>query len=263
MGLHVSHFTGNMQRSKSKPQDSSALFSLQELMRLEAERELEERLGEERRAEAEQRARETEEQRQQDEEKRRLAAEEERRMLVARREREEQARLQAIRDAERERARVAAEHVAELEALRSRQDHEQALAVLGRDRSKRRAKWIAVLSVSLLVLVGTGGGLVLRAQMQRTAELEDRIAALSAEIDAKTREISTTMSPDERKRREEELDELRRRIDVLQRGKVTPPPPPRVPPPNVARPVKKDDVCEQIRNNPNDPRRFDPANGCL
>jgi hypothetical protein len=254
-----------MHHGKSKPQDTSALFSLQELMRLEAERELDERRKQDEQLQADQRAREAEEQRQREHEQQRLTQEQERRALDAQREREEHARHGAIREAERERARIEAENAGRLEALRAQQQHEQALAALGRDRSKRRAKWLAVLSMSLLLLVAIGGGLFLRAQMHKTEELEGRIAGLQSEIDSKQRSLSTTTSPEERKRLEDELDALRNQVGALQTGK-TPPPKQVTPPPNNAGTrsgAKKDDVCEQIRSNPNDPRRFDPANGCL
>ena len=235
-------------------------------MRLEAERELEERRNRDEQLQEEQRAREADDQRQKDHEQQRVRDEQERTALAEQRGREEQARLEAIRDAERERARTEAEHAGRLEALRAQQQHEQALAVLGRDRSKRRAKWLAVLSLSLLLFVAIGGGLFLRAQMQKTAELEARIGGLQSEIETKQRAISTTTSPEERKRLEDELAGLRNQVDVLQTGNKTPQPKNVTPPPNNpgGRPApKKDDVCEQIRNNPNDPRRFDPANGCL
>jgi hypothetical protein len=250
---------------QSKNQDTSALFSLQEIMRLEAERELGERVKEDQRLQEEQRARENAEQLARKREEERVLAEEARRTEEARRRREEEVRLEAIREAERERARTEAEHAGRLEALRAQQQHEQALAMLGRDKSKQRAKWIAILSVSLLVIVGVVGGALLRAQMQRTRELEGNIAGLQAEIEKKQTEMAQATTPEKRKELEDQLAALNGQVDALKAGRTAPPPQQHVAPPPVQNRVvpKKDDVCEEIRKNPNDPRRNDPMNGCL
>jgi len=234
-------------------------------MRLEAERELEERRKADEKVLAEQRAKELEEERKRADEQRRIAQEEERRREAARREREEAARLDAIREAERERARAEAEHKARMDALKLQQEHEQALALLGRDKSKRRAKGIAIVSVLLCVGLAVAGGLVIRAQMHKTAELEGRIAAYQTEIDETNDKIRRSTSPEERQRLEDQLADLQRQRDALAAGaKVVPPQPKATTQPTVVRPQPKGvDVCEEIRKNPNDPRRFDPANGCL
>jgi colicin import membrane protein len=252
------------QSSRGKPQDTSALFSLQELMRLEAERELEERRKADERAAAEQRAREAEEAKRQDDERLRIAKEEERKLEAVRRDREEKARLDAIREAEQERARAEAEHTARMQTLRLQQEHEHALAALGRDTSKRRAKWLAAISVVVCIAVVVIGVFVVRAQMRKTAELEGQIAGLQSEIDEKQRQIATTTSPEDRKKLEDQLADLQHRVDTLSAGK-NPQPQQHIatPPANRTGVPKKDDPCEAIRNSPNDPRRFDPANPCL
>ncbi len=249
---------------QSKNQDTSALFSLQEIMRLEAERELGERVKEDQRVQQEQRAREQEEQLARTREEQRVAAEEQRRADDARDRREEAARHDAIREAERERARMEAENAGRLEALRAHQQHEQALALLGRDKSKRRAKWIAVLSVSLLVVVGVGGGIAYQQQVKRTEELSRQITQKQDEVDQKQREIARATTPEQRKELEDQLAALKGQVDVLKTGKTAPPQQHVAPTPTPNRVVpKKDDVCEEIRKNPNDPRRNDPMNGCL
>lgn len=256
-----------MHHGKSKPQDTSALFSLQEIMRLEAERELGERAKEDQRQLAEQQAREREEELARKREEDRLAAEEARRVEDARRQREEEARLQAIHEAERVRARTEAEHAGKLEALKAQQQHEQALAMLGRDKGKRRAKWIAIASVLALALVGSVGGFALYKQTQRTELLERQIGDKQREIDETRIQLSETTTPEQRKELEDKLAALQGQVDALKTGgKAASPLQHVTPPPVQNRPnnvQKKDDVCEEIRKNPNDPRRFDPTNGCL
>lgn len=78
-------------------------------------------------------------------------------------------------------------------------------------------------------------------------------------------QIAHSTSPEDRKRLEDQLADVQRQRDALVAGsKVAAAPPTQNVVPTVRpQPKKKDDVCEEIRKNPNDPRRFDPANGCL
>ena len=254
-----------MHTTRKPPQDTSALFSLQEIMRLEAERELAERRRAAARVDDERRAKEAEEARRREEEQQRLAAAEQQRREVEQRDREERARLEAMREGELERARIEAEHSARMDALRAHQEHERALTVLRQDRSKRRAKWIAALSAVACVVAIVAGAFVIRAQAQRTRELEAHVAGMQSDIDAKRAELSRTTSPEDRRALEAQIADLQRHIDALNAGKATPAPPRAsvAPVHRAAPPPGKPDVCEEIRKNPNDPRRFDPVNPCL
>jgi colicin import membrane protein len=252
-------------------QDSSVLFSLQELMHLEEDRVKEEQQRVAARLAAEERVRQEEEARRRAEEHARMAAEDARRRAEEQRAREEAARLEAIRVAELERARLEAENAARLQALRAQQEHEQKVAELGRDSSKRKLTWLAVGSSVVLVAALVGGGIAIKSQMDRAAALQQTIASIQGEQEDLQKKLAAAASPEEREKLQAQLAEKQRELDAVKKeresGKQEPKAvtPPRVRTTTTATP--KNDPCEAMRQlkktNPNDPRLFDPANPCL
>lgn len=185
-------------------QESSVLFSLNELMSIEDQRLKEERAAEQQRADEELAARTEAERIEREAEEARIQAEENRRRMEEARQREEAARLEAIRLAEVERARAMAEQQARLEAMARQQEHEQKLAQLTHDKQKRRLQKIVTYG-SLSALLVFGGGLgVYFGKIRPEAEAEN--AAAAAQIRAQQEES-------ERLRRD--VDEKNAKVDKL------------------------------------------------
>jgi colicin import membrane protein len=138
-------------------QETSALFSLSELMRLEQNRIAEEEEQRTARVLAEENARREAERLAREQERVRQKLEEDRRREETEREREHAARLEAIREAEVLRVRVEAEQRARLEAQSAQQQHEQKLLALQTDAGKRKLsralRWTVGLSAALIVSV--------------------------------------------------------------------------------------------------------------
>jgi colicin import membrane protein len=136
-------------------QETSALFSLSELMRLEQDRIADEEKQKKARAVAEENARREAEQLAREQELARVKLEEDRRRQEAEREREHAARLEAIREAEALRVRVETEQRARLEALSAQQLHEQKLRALETDAGKKKLsrafRWTLGLSAAFIV----------------------------------------------------------------------------------------------------------------
>jgi len=137
-------------------QETSALFSLSELMRLEQNRIAEEEEQRKARVMAEEDARRESERLAREEECVRLKLEEDRRREEADREREHAARLEAIRQGEVERARVEAEQRGRLAALAAQQQHEQRLAALQTDAGKKRLSRVLRLTLGLSTVLIVG-----------------------------------------------------------------------------------------------------------
>jgi hypothetical protein len=168
------------------PKESSVLFSLRELMSLEAARLDEERAEAERKAEealaSAQRARrareEAEAARVRDETR---AREEARAERDERDERDERARLAAIREAALERVRHEAAMALRAEAWRVEQTHEQALAARAQERAPVRLSCIAVgLFASFIVVIG----LAMAATVHFRTEAAARDAAAAEQREA-------------------------------------------------------------------------------
>ncbi|AUX47216.1 carbohydrate-binding protein [Sorangium cellulosum] len=232
-------------------QESSVLFSLKQLMRLEDQRLREEREAAQRRALAEQEARRALERQALAEEEARLRAEEERRRREEAAAREEAARLEAIRAAAVEKARVEAEQRARIEALEKQQEHERSLAALAGDAQRRRLRRLVAAGSALGALVTAATlGLYLgkirpdaeraRAEHAATrAQHERRLAELEGDLAARERQIrdlslayQTVRSEAEKAELQRKLNEARRDRDVIQ-GRITRPPaqpPPKVEP---------------------------------
>jgi colicin import membrane protein len=248
--------------------ESSVLFSLTELMRLENEREQREReLLLERAREEERNAQEAARLAREAEQRRLKALEEEERARKLR-EREEQARLEAIRQGEIRAAITKAEHEARIAAMKAVQEHERAMAVLARDRSKRRATWLAIGSiVSLLAAIGAGGVVVHR-QREQARELARRIDQIENERHDLDRKHEQPKSAEDAEALRRRVAELEKQAADLQKKAVPAPTLKATPVPSAAQNgAKKDDPCEDLRNirqsDAGDPRRFDPINPCL
>ncbi len=160
--------------------ESSVLFSLQELMSLEEERINEEEATKAARERAERERVEAEARARREAEERNLRAEEERRRAEELRKREEEARLEAIRQAELQKAAHEAEHKSRMEALTAQQAHEQQLAALRTDSQKKKLT-IAVGVVAALLVFGGIGGVVAFNNAQEKAEREKAILLAQAE----------------------------------------------------------------------------------
>jgi colicin import membrane protein len=136
-------------------QETSALFSLSELMRLEQNRIAEEEEQRKARVLAEETARREAQRLAREQERVRLKLEDDRRRDEGEREREHAVRLEAIRHAELERIRVDTEQRARLEALSAQQQHEQKLMALATDAGKKKLsralRWTLGLSAALIV----------------------------------------------------------------------------------------------------------------
>lgn len=136
-------------------QETSALFSLSELMRLEQDRIAEEEEQKRARAVAAESARREAERLVREQALARIELEEDRRRQEAEREREHAARIEAVRLGEIERVRVETEQRARLEALSAQQRHEQTLMALETDAGKKKLsralRWTLGLSAALIV----------------------------------------------------------------------------------------------------------------
>ncbi len=213
-------------------QETSALFPLGELMRLEQNRIADEENRKTARAVAEEHARRVADRACREQERARIQREEDRRRIEVVREREQAVRLEAIGQAEIVRVRVEAEQRARLEALAAQHRHEQKLAALETDAGKKRLsrtlRW--TLGVSVALLVG-GVGLYVgrvrpeaRSQVQSLQSLilgqRQQTEATQRALDAQNQKIGDL---EDRVRKEREEGE-RLRLENESKSKAAPPP---------------------------------------
>lgn len=199
-------------------QESSVLFSLQEILKLESSRvaEQEARCREEElraaaaahEAELESRRQAADLLRQQEEDRRRAEL----------RKKEEQARLEAIRTAEIERARKESEHEARLRFTLQQQRHEERLASIKQDQSKRRLRR-TIFALAFCALAGAAIGVwradaaSVESERRRAVleaeklEIQERIRAREAELGREIGRMS--------ERQQRELAALRTRLSKL------------------------------------------------
>jgi colicin import membrane protein len=224
-------------------QETSALFSLKELMRLEESRIEEERAQRQRTAEAAERARQEAARMARENELARVRAEEERRREAGRRARDEAARIEAVRFAEVERVRVEAFERAKSEALSAQRAHEQRLAAIGAGESKKRLRVTMWSGAAAFVLLAAGGagiyfGHLKPSAAERARGLEAIIAQRRAETDRMQKAL------DDQNRIVRDLQDQMKPAAPPERkpaaappkpaapaGKITHPPPPKPPPP--------------------------------
>jgi colicin import membrane protein len=201
--------------------ESSVLFSLQELMNLEEERIHEEESERAAREQAERERQEAEARAKREAEERRIQEEEERRRQEELRKREEEARLEAIKQAEIAKAQQEAEHRARMEALARQQEHEQRLAALQADQGKKKLKMAVGAAVAVLLVGAVGGGVAFK-NAQEKAEKEKALLMAEAErvkseADAQVRKLEETlknnesMSEAQRLALEKDLEEARKK----------------------------------------------------
>jgi colicin import membrane protein len=183
--------------------ESSVLFSLKELMNLEEDRIREEEAQKEAQAKAELEARQAAERTARQAEEARLRSEEEARRVDEQRRKEEATRLDAIRQGELERARADAEHRARLEAMNSQQAHEQTIAALTQDKHKKRLQVVVGITVGVLLIVGVGGGIAIKQNLDDSAKEKALHIAQQKETEERLRRLQNDF--DTAARREQEL----------------------------------------------------------
>ena len=138
-------------------QESSVLFSLNQLMNLEQQRLREEEEAARARSLAEGAARRLAEQRAREEEEARIRAEASRRRTEEVQRREVEARLDAIRMAELEKVRIEAEQRQRIALMEQANEHERKLTALRQDRQKKRLVRILVIGGALMSAALTAG----------------------------------------------------------------------------------------------------------
>jgi colicin import membrane protein len=245
--------------------ESSVLFSLHQIQRIEQQRIREEEEAERRRLEAQANARRAAEARAREEREARRCAEEAQREAEEARRRESQARLEAIRVAELEKVRMDAERRDRLAMIEQANAHEQKLLALREDKQKKRMRraltWGSAITMTLLATsVGAYFGVVLpeaeRLRVEKQAERaasEAKLDELKADFDRASLRVSKAeedlrRAHDETARlaAQQEADEARRLEEAARKRLVKTP---------VATAAKSPDcVC----SDPND-----PLCGCL
>ena len=210
-------------------QETSALFSLSELMRLEQNRIAEEE--EQRKATilAEENARRESERLAREQEGVRLKLEEDRRREEAEREREHAARLEAIRQAEIERARVEAEQRGRLEALSAQQQHEQKLAALQSDAGKKRLSRVLRLTLGLSTVLIVGAVALYFGRLR--PETRSEVRSLESLIQGQRQQTEATQRAlDAQNQKLQELEErVRKEREQQLAPKPVPEPKPKTP----------------------------------
>jgi hypothetical protein len=239
-------------------QETSALFSIKELMRLEETRIEEEREQRRRQSEAAERARQEAEREARERELARLRLEEERRREQEMRAREETARLEAVRAAEVERIHVEAVERAKGAALAAQRAHEQNLAAIGAGEATRRLRKMAWLGAASLVVLVAGGAAVYFGKIQPSSDERARgLEAIIAERRSETERMHKAL--------EEQNHQLVELQNQLQDRHDVPAPPPPEPKP----PVTKGNVRggKGVKPPPPPPPctcdRHDPLCGCF
>ncbi len=202
--------------------DSSVLFSLQQLMSLEEDRIREEEAVRQRREadaarqmlEAERTLRERE--------RARLRQLDEERESAERRAREEAARLEAIRLAEIERARLDVEKKARLELLERQQLHERELAQVAAQSGRKKLRaWLVALGVVAFVGIG-GGAYALHVQTER----KEAVAAQARALEQQVAELEGLKLKGRESGDQGAIEELNRRIRELEHARERLPQPP-------------------------------------
>ncbi len=196
-------------------QESSVLFSLNELMNMEQERIQKESDAKRAAEEAAMQARAAEEQRAREEEERRLREAAEQQRVNDARSREEAARLEAIRHGELEKARLDAENRARIEQLSRLQDHERQLHSLSQDKQKKKLLQIAIGLGVFFVIFAIGAGVVIKKNLDEKEAFQaqmQQLVADRADIESKMKNASA----EDRKRYQDELDAKEKAIQNLQ-----------------------------------------------
>lgn len=186
----------------TETRESSVLFSLNQIQRIEQQRIHEEEEAARRSLEAQANARRAAEERARAEREAHLRAEESARQAEEARRRESQARLEAIRIAELEKVRMEADRRERLAMLEQANAHEAKLLALSEDMQKKRLRralvWGSAITATLFATsLGAYFGVVLpeaeRVRVEKQAELvasEAKLIALKADFDRASARVS-------------------------------------------------------------------------
>jgi len=170
--------------------ESSVVFSIEELMRIEKERIAEEQAAAVALEQAEIERQEARERQAEEAEIERDKA----RRLEKFRQLGEEARLEGIKNAQIEKVRREFQHRTHMEKLAAELAHEERIAEVTNDGTKRKLKRIAAFAVGCLFVFAVGGGLLWsRASSRMTAEaanLTSQTQAVQAERDRLKRELN-------------------------------------------------------------------------
>ncbi len=186
-------------------QETSALFSLKELMRLEESRIREEEERARQRVEAAARARREAERLAAERKLAEMRAAEDRVREAEAQRREESARLEGLRAAEIERARVEALERARADALIQKQVHDERLALLSASDAKKRLAWTAWISVAASIAIVAAGAALYFGKWKPAAEARAlEMQGIIAEQRERSQEMERTL--DEQKKKAEEIE---------------------------------------------------------
>ncbi len=184
-------------------QESSVLFSLNELMNMEQERIQKESDAKRASEEAAVAARMEEERRAREEEERRLREAAEQQRMTEARSREEAARLEAIRQAELEKARLDAENRARMEQLSRQQDHERQLHSLSQDKQKKKLLQIAIGLGALFLIFAVVAVVVIKKNLDEKEAFQAQMQQLMADRNDIESKLKNASEEDKRKLMEE------------------------------------------------------------
>lgn len=183
------------------PQDTSVLFSLNQIMSAHESRLREEQEAIAQRAEAERRAREESARREAEELAARAREEAEEKAREEAQRRAEEARLEAMRCAAVERARIEAETQARIAMMQKAAEHERALEAMRVDAEKKRLERRVMSSLAAAVaVIGIGTGVyfgkvkpeaeaALLEQSARIAAAQEEADKMRAKVEANDRRI--------------------------------------------------------------------------
>ncbi len=240
-----------------KLRESSMLFSLEELFRIEQHRVDAERADRAARAEQERNERAEREAREQAARQKAIEDQQRRRIERERAAREEQSRLLAQHEAALERARVEAKLGVERELLRQRQEHQTRLVEI---EARGRARRLRV--TSAVLALGCIGALVAALAQRMNASERERALADARRLEIAQRDEQLRLARAEL----QELGERNRQLkSELEQRPATPIPAP--PQPSTREPKRPVRDAPPVRRRPNEPPRCvhdgDPLNGCL
>lgn len=206
----------------AEQKESSVLFSLKELMNLEEDRIKKEDEERKQREHAELQARMDAERRTREEQEAALRAEQERRHVEETRAREEATRLDAIRHGEVEKARIDAENAGRMEAMKRQQAHERDLEVVRQDKHKNTLRIMVGASIFVLLAALTGGGIIIKGQLDKAKQLEAQLNSLSEDQDRLKKQLASATTDEERARIQAQLDEKNLEVESLKKNPTAP-----------------------------------------
>jgi colicin import membrane protein len=210
-------------------EESSVLFSLQELMSLEEERIADEEAATEAASQAEQARLDAEARAQREAEEARIRAEEETRRAEELRRREDEARVVAAAQAEIDKAKAETDNKARLEQIAQAQGHEQKLAEIKQDKSKKKLQ--IFLAVAAVAILGIAGGFIAyqKKQTEETAkkelafqlELEEAKKAADEQVQKLERELENNkdITDAERRKLKKQIEDAKKAADKAGKDK--------------------------------------------